>query len=651
MTSSLPPQSTDPKAEGAPSRKPGMPARSARTLAIVAGVLLAVLTLLVDIFFAGEAPWVLYAREPGRLVIVAPGILGCLYVWRLARSESSAPERGRERVQERAIGPLVKSARRSERSARAVMENVLDGIVVLTGEGVIQDVNPALERMFGYSKYELIGQDLKLLVPKHGEPDSAISTFRRTVTNDIMGVEWQMEGRHKDGTAIPLELSFNAVDVDDQKVFIYVMRDISARKEEEEKRKRIHEELSAARDHALAASRAKSVFLASVSHELRTPLNAILGYSEMLIEDLPERMPSEIAADLQKIHNAGRHLLQVINTILDLSKIEAGRYELEERPLHIETILANVASMVEGRAHAKGLEVLSESDAMPSGLQGDATRLQQALLNYANNAVKFTPHGRITLRSRLVDADAAGARVRFEVADTGIGIAPEVQGRLFTSFVQADSTTTRRFGGTGLGLAVTKGLAELMGGEAGLESVPGAGSTFWFTARLRRSAAAEETASASDGDADGAADLRALRERHEGARILLAEDNDINREVAGALLEGSGLVVDMASDGAEAVDMAAKTRYRLILMDMQMPRMDGLEATREILSRQPDGPVVIAMTANAYADDQARCLAAGMRDFVAKPVEPEQMYRTLLRWLDATAGGEPLNRSPGPPSR
>jgi two-component system sensor histidine kinase/response regulator len=510
----------------------------------------------------------------------------------------------------------------------------------------IDSVNRQFGRLFGFDKATVPTVSRWWLL---AYPDPA---YRGWVQED-----WEKAGRDgadSGGAVAPREYRVTCADgrvldvligrqfVEGGEVISFV--DVTPHRSAEAALREASQAAEAARRAAEEASVAKSSFLANMSHEIRTPLNGIIGMAHLMRRAGLDR---EQAQRLEKLESAADHLLEILNAILDLSKIEAGKYDLEERPLRIETVLANVVSMVEGRAHAKGLEVLRESDAMPSGLQGDATRLQQALLNYANNAVKFTLQGRITLRARLVEADAAGARIRFEVADTGIGIAPEVQGRLFSSFVQADSTTTRRFGGTGLGLAVTKGLAELMGGEAGLESVPGAGSTFWFTARLRRSAAAEETALASDGEAD----LRALRERHEGARILLAEDNDINREVAGALLEGSGLVVDMASDGAEAVDMAAKTRYRLILMDMQMPRMDGLEATREILSRQPDGPVVIAMTANAYADDQARCLAAGMRDFVAKPVEPEQMYRTLLRWLDATAGGESLNRSPGPPSR
>ena len=508
----------------------------------------------------------------------------------------------------------------------------------------IESVNLQYARLLGFDRAaaQSLPEWWRLVFP---DP-----SYREWVRED-----WRVAGRAgAEGTIAPREYRVTCADgrvrdmlvgrqaVEEGEVISFV--DVTAHRSAEAALRVANQAAVAARRAAEEASLAKSSFLANMSHEIRTPLNGIIGMAHLMRR---AGLDGEQAQRLEKLESAADHLLEILNAILDLSKIEAGRYELEERPLRIETVLANVVSMVEGRAHAKGLAVLRESDPMPSGLQGDATRLQQALLNYANNAVKFTLQGRIILRARLVEADAAGARIRFEVADTGIGIAREAQDRLFTSFVQADSSTTRRFGGTGLGLAVTKGLAQLMSGEAGLESTPGVGSTFWFTARLRRAAVTVTESAVPDGEAD----LRALRERHEGARILLAEDNDINREVAAALLEGSGLVVDTAEDGVEAVEMAAGTRYRLILMDMQMPRMDGLEATREILSRQPDGPVVIAMTANAYAEDQARCIEAGMRDFVAKPVEPEQMYRTLLRWLDATADPVPLTAAPGRPSR
>jgi PAS domain S-box-containing protein len=396
-------------------------------------------------------------------------------------------------------------------------------------------------------------------------------------------------------------------------------------------------QLAEASQRAEAASLAKSAFLANMSHEIRTPLNAMIGMAHLIRR---EGLSPRQADRLFKLEAAARHLLDVLNAVLDLSKIEAGKMALEAVPLSVESTVANVLSMLDDRAEAKQLRLSSQVDPMARNLVGDPTRLQQALLNYASNAIKFTrQQGSVSIRALVAEQDEASALLRFEVQDTGIGIAADVLPTLFEAFEQADASTTRQAGGTGLGLAITRRLAAMMGGEAGATSRPGTGSTFWFTARLRR-ALPMMTGDGPPGLDNNKSAEHALRRRHTGTRVLLAEDNVINAEVALALLENVGLVVDLAEDGATAVDMALARDYRLVLMDMQMPRLDGLDASRALRLRHSSSAMpIIAMTANAFAEDKARCQAAGMDDFVSKPVDPQALYRMLLHWLDRSPAG------------
>ena len=392
--------------------------------------------------------------------------------------------------------------------------------------------------------------------------------------------------------------------------------------------KQIELDREEARKAAEAANQAKSAFLANMSHEIRTPLNAILGLGHLMRgEDMSETQLKR----LEKMHVAGQHLLSIINDVLDLSKIEAGGLELETCNFHLSTVLDNVASIVRDSASGKGLFLGTDPDHVPMWLRGDVTRLRQALLNFAGNAVKFTQIGGVTLRAVLLEENEAELVVRFEVQDTGIGISSNQRARLFQAFEQGDSSTARKYGGTGLGLALTKRLVELMNGTIGVDSAVEVGSTFWFTVPLQRGHGPMPQHPATRQLLSAEAQLR---HHHRGARILLVEDNPIGVEVVQQMLNGVGLDVAIAGNGREALELAGSENFDLVLMDLQMPEMGGLEAARSlrVWERYATTPI-LALTANAFVEDRRACLDAGMNDTLTKPVEPTSLYEALAHWL------------------
>ncbi|MBS0367691.1 MAG: response regulator [Proteobacteria bacterium] len=387
------------------------------------------------------------------------------------------------------------------------------------------------------------------------------------------------------------------------------------------------------RKAAEAASRAKSMFLANMSHELRTPMNAILGMTSLALRNAgTPRMRDR----LEKIGQASRHLLQVINDILDLSKIEAERLVLEQMPFTVRDVIGNLVSLIGHQATDKGLQVRIDMPPPVGALrcQGDPLRIGQILLNLTSNAIKFTEEGTVTISVRSVEETADHVHLRFSVIDTGIGIAPQDHERLFNAFEQADGSMTRKYGGTGLGLAISRRLTLLMGGQLGVDSQQGKGSTFWLVLPLDRLTGSDDATVTPAHDAEAQ-----IRAKHAGTRVLLVEDEPVTREVAREMLEETGLCVDVAADGEEAVTMAARNAYALILMDMQMPRLNGLDATRAIRNQPGHATTpILAMTANAFDEDRQRCLEAGMNDHLGKPVEPTALFATVLRWLSTPRG-------------
>ena len=528
----------------------------------------------------------------------------------------------------------------------AALGAISQGVLITGPDRLIVGGNAAFTAITGYSEAEILGRDCKFMQG----PDTSRQTVEAisTALHKQTRFAGEILNYRLDGSTFWNELTispvFNAAGV--LTGFVGVTRDVTHRRRQDDELDayRLHleqlvtsrtAELATARERAEVANRAKSEFLANMSHEIRTPMNAIIGMCYLLRRD--EVTPAQ-GNRLDKIDAASQHLLALLNDVLDLSKIEADKVQLECTDFDLRTIFDAVHSIIAPAAAAKDIVVEIDASAVPAKLLGDPTRLRQGLLNLASNAVKFSQRGKLTLRAAMLQERGDELLLRLSVQDTGIGISPEQQARLFQAFVQADASTTRRSGGTGLGLAITLRLAQLMGGQAGVESVPGVGSTFWFTAWLHRGNGDSPMNAAPAQRASGASVEALLRQRHAGARILLAEDNEVNREVALAMLDGVGLTADSAVNGLEAVRLARGSRYDLVLMDMQMPEMGGLDATRALRllpgwQRTP----ILALTANAFEDDRRACIEAGMNDFITKPMAVQNFYAALLVWLGAAA--------------
>ena len=497
----------------------------------------------------------------------------------------------------------------------ALMENASEAISMGLPDGTVLSFNRAAEEMFGYAAQEIIG---KSALPLFGEGRDDLHVQIQTALRDSEDVTIvkaaEVTAVRKDGRTFPAEYSLTRLKFEGEEHVLGFWRDLSAHKGAQAA-------LMAAKEEAEAANRSKSEFLAAMSHEIRTPMNGVLGMVAALdgtpLTDEQRRM-------LAIINESGQVLMTLLSDILDLSKIEAGRMVLESTRFDASASIQAVAGLYAETAHGKALDYAIEIDDSARGwFVGDPTRYRQVLQNLVANALKFTEHGRVAIRAACEPAPGGGVLLRTEVIDTGVGIAPETRAKLFQKFSQADASTTRRYGGTGLGLAISRQLVEALDGEIGVESEPGQGSRFWFALPLQRTEAPEHV---EDHHVAAAPEARTSR-----VRILAAEDNPTNQLVLKALLSHADAEVVFADNGAQALEAAGAADFDLVLMDVQMPVMDGMTAAREIRALGgPRGAVpIVAVTADAMPEQVALCLAAGMDAHISKPLRPEALFSVI----------------------
>ncbi len=535
----------------------------------------------------------------------------------------------------------ISEQKQAEEKLRAISDSALDAIIMMDPDGNVARWNPAAEKTFGYSSKEIMGRNVHaVLTPPEYREQAAqgLTGFAKSGKGSVIGKTLELEAQRKDGSRFPIEMSMSPVNLEDRWWAVAIVRDITEKKQAERK---LHD----AKNRAEAATQAKSCFLANMSHEIRTPMTAILGFTDILLDDLKEPTDIECA---QIVKRNGEHLLQIINDILDISKIEAGKVEMELIRWSPRQIVTEVVSLLHVRTDAKGLTLTDEYlGPLPETITTDPARLCQILVNLVGNAIKFTETGGVRIVTRMLDDGEGGPKLRFDVIDTGIGIPEEQIETLFEPFTQADGSNARKFGGTGLGLTISRRLARMLGGDVTAKSRPGKGSTFSLTVAtgpldgVRLVEYPAEAPPASEQPTESTAESREKLQ----CRILLADDIPDNRRLISALLSEAGAEVTIARDGQEAVEKALATRpgwgrrygdptepFDVILMDIQMPVLDGYEAARRLRREGYTGPI-IALTAHAMRGDRQKCLEAGCDDYFAKPIDRKKLVETVAWWV------------------
>ena len=534
---------------------------------------------------------------------------------------------------EREMRQIAERIQQGEDRTRLILETVLDGLITIDQDGRITSWNFNAEKLFGWTAEQVVGQSLeeKILSPRQREKHPAGLT---QLVDDgqacTLNRRLEITAARENGTEFPAELAIAAMRTGGKTNFSVFVRDISQRKEAEEAIRR-------AKDIAEDANRSKSAFLANMSHEIRTPMSAIVGYADLMLD--PARSMSDRQDSLQVIRRNARHLLQLINDILDISKIEAGKMSIERIECDLPITVAEVLSMIRPRAVEKAITFEHCFDGpIPRVIRTDPLRLKQILTNLLGNAIKFTTSGKVTLRVTLETKNDQNF-IRFDVADTGVGMTPEQMSRLFQPFGQADESTTRKFGGTGLGLVISKRLATLLGGEIWVESTSMIGSVFHATIDAGLLAGAEMISEMHEGLLAAPAKPREepAQIRLSG-RILLAEDGMDNQILFCLHLREAGAEVVVAENGRLAVGLARTQPFDLILMDMQMPELDGYGAASELRRRGFTLPI-IALTAHAMSGDREKCINAGCTDYLTKPIERGELLRMISQYLQKPPAG------------